>query len=486
MGVRVSDKTRKEVNMMKKNPETDSKSVTVLKDSQYVLDELLKYVTPLNFREKYNLSTNAQIAMRHYYVGVISKILAIANENNRGIATEHKRIYVYNGSYWIVSDDDELKAFLGKAAQLMGVDEVTSECHKFRETLYKQLITSSCILKQKNTETLINLANGTFSITSENQILREYNKEDYLKYRLSFAYDEKAICPTFEKYLNTVLPDKYCQNILAEYLGYLFIKNLKLEKVLLLYGSGANGKSVFADIVTALIGRENISHCSLQGLTKPDSYDVAELSDKLLNYATEINGKLETSTFKQLVSGEAISVRKIYGTPFTMENYAKLIFNCNQLPKEVEHTKAFFRRFLIVPFGVTIPDHEQNPFLARDIINTELSGIFNWVLDGLKRLLAQKNFTESVAVTSEIEKYKKESDNVTMFMQETGYTKDTENNIQLSILYSEYKSYCSTNGYYYFSNSIFSKRLKNSGVKIERKSKGNYVYVKLNNVDNVE
>src|SRR5690606_16817975 len=109
-------------------------------------------------------------------------------------------------------------------------------------------------------------------------------------------------------------------------------------------------------------------------------YARAMLANKLLNYATEINGKLETSTFKQLVSGEPVEARLPYGEPFTLTNYAKLIFNCNELPKDVEQTHAYFRRFLIVPFEVTIPGTEQDKELSKKIIESELSGVFNWVL----------------------------------------------------------------------------------------------------------
>jgi putative DNA primase/helicase len=39
-----------------------------------------------------------------------------------------------------------------------------------------------------------------------------------------------------------------------EYLGYLFVRNksLNLEKSLILYGTGANGKSVLFEILNAL------------------------------------------------------------------------------------------------------------------------------------------------------------------------------------------------------------------------------------------
>ena len=79
-------------------------------------------------------------------------------------------------------------------------------------------------------------------------------------------YNPQAKAPLFEAYLNRVLPDIKRQKILAEYLGFVFIKHgsnrLKEEKALILYGTGANGKSVFFEIVSALLGAENISNYS--------------------------------------------------------------------------------------------------------------------------------------------------------------------------------------------------------------------------------
>ena len=188
----------------------------------------------------------------------------------------------------------------------------------------------------------------------------------------------------FQKYLNQVLPEKELQNIVAEFFGYIFTKGLKMEKAMLLYGSGANGKSVLFDIMNALLGKENISNFSLSNLL--EEHNRALIAYKLLNYGSEINATKTSDEFKNLVSTEPIQARLKYGNSFTMENYAKLAFNCNELPKDFDHQNAYFRRLLIVPFRVTIPEADQDKTLANKIIKNELAGVFNWIIDGLKRL----------------------------------------------------------------------------------------------------
>lgn len=287
-----------------------------------------------------------------------------------------------------------------------------------------------------------------------------------MNYQLPFEFNPNAKCSRFLKFLNEVLPEKELQDVLAEYLGYIFIKNgvLKLEKVLLLYGTGANGKSVLFEIICALIGKHNITNYSLQSLTGKDGYHRAMIANKLLNYASEINGKLEVSFFKQLASGEPVEARLPYGNPQLITDYARFIFNCNELPRETEQTNAFFRRFIILPFKKTIPPEMQNKKLAEQIINDELSGIFNWVIEGLKRLLENETFTESEIVKNEVTQYEIESDSVLMFLEDLEYEASLSETITVSFIFNEYKTYCYENGYMICSVKTFSQRLVKKGI----------------------
>jgi len=249
---------------------------------------------------------------------------------------------------------------------------------------------------------------------------------------------------------------------------------------LLLYGSGSNGKSVFFDTVNAMLGEENVSTYTLKSLTNQNGYYRAKIANKLLNYASEIDGEMSTALFKQLVSGEPVEARLPYGEPFTLNNYAKLIFNCNELPTDVEHTNAFFRRFLIVPFDVTIPPEKQDKKLSYKIIENELSGVFNWVIEGLHRVLKQKGFTECEEVNQQVEKYRTESDSVLSFLDERGYKSSTISYTPLAELYQSYRRFCEQDGYKPCGNRKFSSRLKNAGYITERKEYGRVFYVVQN------
>lgn len=449
------------------------------KSCRMILSELESQIKEVDFRKIAGLDEEKKISQKTYVVHSVEEVLRIAAVNDWGLCIRNGYIYIFNGKYWKVIDAVDFRSFLSKAALKMGVPKLDAKYHQFREELFKQFLSvGNLSTPEAGKSILINLLNGTFEISTDKQQLREPKREDFLKYQLPFEYNPEVGCPLFNKYLLRVLPDEDCRKILAEYIGYIFVNDLKLEKAVILYGSGANGKSVFFEIVNAILGRENICSYSLQNLTKSDSYQRAELSNKLLNYASEINGKLEASVFKQLVSGEPVEARQIYGKPFIMDNYAKLMFNCNELPHEVEQTDAFFRRFIIIPFTQTIPEEEQDPELAKKIINEELSGVFNWLLAGLKRIVIQKKFTQSALVKEQVETFRTETDNVALYMREEEYKKSvTGKFVTLKFLFDEYRKFCNANGYRACANRKFSERLRALGFETKKTMNGVVVYV---------
>lgn len=423
---------------------------------------------------------------KHFQIITIEEIINQTKVKNLGICKNSDFVYLFNGAYWKIIDKEEFQRFLGEASEKMGVGKYDAKYFRFRENLFKQFIASEYLpAPNKKDRVFINLLNGTFEL-GEEPALRPFDASDFIKYQLPFAFDEKATAPKFMAYLDRVLPEKDKQKVLAEFLGYVFVpqSQLKLEKVLILYGSGANGKSVCYEIARALLGTHNTSEYTLQSLTDQNGYYRAQIADKLVNYASEISGKLDSTKFKSLASGEPMEARLPYGNPMIIEDYAKLIFNTNELPKDVEFNNAFFRRFLIIPFEVTIPENEQNKNLHREIINSELPGVFNWVLDGLKRLLLQRGFSDCPSIDKALNEFRTESDTVKRFLEEEGYLSDPEKKILLKNLYQGYRDFALDEGNRLLSKQSFRKRLEALKIQVKRESEGIQVFVSQNHFEN--
>lgn len=445
-----------------------------------ILTKLLERIKEVDFLKLANVE-DGKLKNNHLLIITIEQILSVAKLNKWNICINHSFIYLFNGAYWSLFDDEEIKTFLGKASEILGVEKFKARHFLFKDHLFKQFLATAYLPKpvQSNDIVLQNLKNGTLEISPNGSVLRGHNMADFMTYQLPFNFDPSSKAPIFETYLNRVLPDKSMQKILFEYLGYVFIQpsTLKLEKTLLLYGPGANGKSVLNEIVNALLGENNVSSYTLESLTNGNGYSRAMIENKLVNYASEISSNLQTSIFKQLVSGEPVEARLPYKEPFTLKQYAKLIFNCNTLPKDVEHTNAYYRRFLIIPFNVSIPEAEQDKQLSQKIIKNELSGVFNNVLNGLKRLLQQKKFSDSDAVNLACLEYEKQSDSVRLFMDESGYQISSHMHTLVKELYQNYRLFCSEDGYKPVNKTNFIKRLRAFLITIEKKNIGNVAFI---------
>lgn len=416
---------------------------------------------------------------KHYLVIAIDQLLEMAAEKNWNLCRRHDFYYCYNGMYWENIHHDDMKDFLGRVAARMGVPKFDSRYFEFRDKLFKQFEMQAHLPAPviPVDTVLINLQNGTFEISPEKQDLREFRHEDFLTYQLPFKYDPGATAPLFQKYLNEVLPDLERQNILAEFLGYVFTRNLKLEVVLFLYGSGRNGKGVIFEIIKALLGTENISHYSLANVTDSSGYYRAKLMNKLVNWASDVGDHLQSDIFKQLASGEPVDARLPYKEPFQLENVCKFIFNTNTLPTKVEHTYAFFERFLIIPFEEYIKPENRDPKLPAKIIEKELPGVFNWIMTGLRRLLKQNRISRCAASEKILNQFRKESDSVALFCEDRKAKPSKTDYVLSKNLYFDYRSYCVDEGLKPLARKNFHSRLEDLDYPIERKTAGKVVYM---------
>ena len=114
---------------------------------------------------------------------------------------------------------------------------------------------------------------------------------------------------------------------------------------------------------------------------------------------------------------------------------------------------------------------QQDPQLAQRIIDTELPGVFNWVLKGLRRLLKNCRFTESEIAQQQIDEYKLESDSVSMFISEEGYQPSATEYMTVGEFYGEYKDFCQADGYRALGKKNFTKRCRTLGLEIIKISK---------------
>lgn len=469
-----TDQVKRSLAKIQTLPE-DNRLISI-KPHREVLKSLLSEIQNINFREYLSLPEDQDVKQKYIVVGVVKYLLETAKAKQWDLCRIFDYTYIFNGAFWLQLDKEDLKMFLGNCATKMGCADYDARHYEFKDKLLKQFLTDAH-LPQPEPDTnkiLINLQNGTFEFTGNTWTLRPFDPKDFITYQLGFRYEADAVCPLFDNYLLKVLPDESSRLLLQEFAGYIFTKK-NFEKMLMLTGSGANGKSVFFNVLTSLLGRENTLTYSM-GLFSHE-YNRAKLTNVLLNYSSEKGTELNPDILKALVSSEPIQAREPYGKPFTLYNHARFIINANELPRETESTEAYFRRWLIIPFDVKIEADEMDTELANKIIKSELTGVFNWLLKGVERTVKNGKFTHCEKSAIALNDFKKQSDSVALFVDEMNYTQSKTNKISLTELYIHYKSFCVDDNYRAVGKNKFSIRLESKGFEKTRNNSGIHFFI---------
>lgn len=303
-----------------------------------ILDRFLENVTKTEFTN----SESEKVKISTYYVKGIDDLLKTVKKYGLDIGMKNEMPHVYNGNYWQRIEMKRFQKFLQTVGKIQGIPYGIIKDHKFVDNLIKQFICEAHFLGVIARDTpKMNLRNGTLHFTTAGAELRPFDKLDGLTYQLCYDYDPSATAPMFQNFLDVVQPDISMQKLFFQYIGYVFLRNMNLEKILFLYGGGANGKSVLLNIIRAFIGNEQCCAYSLEELTKISSTR-AELGKHLFNICTEISRHMGVALFKKIASREPISVNPKHRAPYNLDDYATSIFSTNELPRDVEQTGAFF------------------------------------------------------------------------------------------------------------------------------------------------
>lgn len=324
----------------------------------------------------------------------------------------------------------------------------------------------------------LTLQNGLFSLTDEKMI--GHTPSIFTTNLLPYEYDPTAQCPRFIKYLDEVfLEDKEKIFFVQEAVGYGFHKAVPMPTVFFLIGSGSNGKSVFINTITNLFGEENTCSISFNALS--NEYYILGLFGKLINISSETPQRRQVNTdiIKAVVAGDWVTGRIPYKQPVKFKPFAKHYLAMNELPSIMDQSHGMWRRIQPVEFPRVFSKKEMDVDLT-DKLKDELSGIFNWAIEGYKRLRSNNfRFTESRSVTASKNKYRNDSNNVLAFATDCLTKSIPGDGIKFSEVYEMYKTYCGNENIPNpYNKNQFRNILIEEGWKIEKSTKhSNQVYM---------
>lgn len=325
---------------------------------------------------------------------------------------------------------------------------------------------------------LIALNNGVLNL--ENKTLTDFNPDNKIKNKVPVSYNPAAYSEIMNNTLNKICcSDKQLRMLVEEMVGYILFRRNELGKCFILTGHGANGKSTLLDVIKRLVGKENLSSVSLNELN--DRFRTFQLEGKLVNIGDDIsNGYIEdNSTFKKLVTGETVNVERKGKDPFDFNNYSKLIFSCNEIPRINDLSDGLKRRIIFIPFNAKFSkkDPDYDPFIIDKLLSNEaLEYLLKLALEGLDRILYNRSFTSVQAVEDTWDDYEKRNNPIIGFLEEG----KIENELTKDV-YLQYQTYCVDNGLKHLSYIAFSREICKHGYKtkqIRLEGKKPYIFLK--------
>lgn len=292
------------------------------------------------------------------------------------------------------------------------------------------------------------------------------------------SYDIQAECPMWLEFLDQIFcGDAELIAFIQRLLGYTLVGEVNEEILVFLYGDGANGKSIFNNIVMGVFG-EYASTVGVELLMDSKSNAEGKYYKPMLAGAryvsaneTGVGDIFDDKTIKDIASVDSIAARPIYGSPFSFKPTHKLWLRGNHKPAIKDVGDGFWRRLILIPFKRKFNESERVYNLDKKILESERDGIFNWMLQGCMDWQKNKLKIPKI-ILLETNKYRRETDVLGEWIDEC-CIKLPHARISATEAYKSYKKHLEENGFHSISSRTFYKMLENKGYE-KKHSNGSY------------
>jgi putative DNA primase/helicase len=194
-------------------------------------------------------------------------------------------------------------------------------------------------------------------------------------------------CPQWRSFLSDVTGgDQNLQAYLQRMVGYALTGSTREHALFFLYGTGANGKSVFVNTLADILG-DYATNAPMDTFmeTRTDRHptDMAGLRGARFVAAieTEQGKRWAESKLKNLTGGDKIAARFMRQDFFEFFPQFKLFVAGNHKPAIRNIDEAMKRRLHLIPFTITVPPEKRDKHLQQKLL-AERDGILAWALEG--------------------------------------------------------------------------------------------------------
>ena len=420
--------------------------------------------------------------------------------------------YCYNGGYW--ETDNE-----GKVAQYvdMTVDNMRNEklhvsadvdpekakeawdkfLKKTRSNSSKKAILSEVqhrapVLHGEfdQDKTLLNTSNGYVDLSSG--ILYEHDIKKMFSQQADVDYTDNIDCPEWSEFLDQIFDnDQELIHYIQKAVGYSATGSIKEQVMFILYGNGRNGKSIFIDTISDILGTYAKSMQADSIMVRQNSSgansDIARLESARLVTSSEPNEgvRLDEGLVKQLTGGDKVTARYLYGKEFEFKPQFKLWLATNHKPIIRGTDDGIWRRLMLIPFKVQIPTDKVDKDLKYKL-QRESIGILNWIVEGAL-MWQREGLNPPASVTNASRQYREEMDVISLFVDDCCEVSDSYR-APAGELFKKYQSWANDNSEYSMSKQKFGREMRQKfemkktmngrfylGLKISQDSRLNWI-----------
>lgn len=394
-----------------------------------------------------------------------------------------KNWLVYNGSYWELDDQGQVHTLVDRVVDQMkheklktppDMDEQEAEkafrkhikhsrSNSGKKAMIDEIKHRVPVLHNEfdTDKTLLNVENGYVDLT--NGILHEHDIKKMFSRQTRTEYTDTIDAPEWRQFLDQIFDGNQALiDYVQKAVGYSLTGSTKEQVMFILYGNGRNGKSIFIDTIADALGNYARSMQADSIMVKPNkssaNSDIARLEGARLVTSSEPNDglRLDEGLVKQLTGGDTVTARYLYGKEFEFKPEFKLWLATNHKPIIRGTDDGIWRRLMLIPFAVKIPDNRVDKDLKYKLQREEV-GILNWAVEGaLKWQTEGLNPPESVRKASN--SYRNEMDIIAQFISENCEIGENRS-VRARDIYQRYKHWASENSEYLMSATKFGKEM---------------------------
>ncbi|AEF85405.1 conserved hypothetical protein [Treponema primitia ZAS-2] len=338
----------------------------------------------------------------------------------------------------------------------------------------KAFIESASLMKEMNITSndvdkdpwLFNCGNGTIDIRKGE--FREHRRDDMITKLARVDYDGAADCPVWKLFIREIMdykPDliEYVQRVA----GLALTGDTSEQTMFILFGSGANGKSTFLNVLMKVLGDYAIAaqiDTFMKKKTDQISNDIARLRGArfVTTSEAEQGQRLAEPLIKLLTGNDPMTARFLYGEYFDFIPTFKIFMASNHKPMIRGTDHGIWRRIKLIPFTTTIAPEKQDKHLEQRLLE-EKAGILNWLIEGARGWLSL-GLAAPAIITSATEEYRSEMDVLGAFIKER-CIQGPGVSVRARELFKAYQEWCEDNNEYACAERFLAMRLKELGLE---------------------